>query len=406
VGLLINDYSQHFLRKKHSVALPGRMLFLDTETISEAYGQGEIHRMNIAWTCYCETRPGRDKPTEVWRYWTKANPMWSYIEGLVHTRTQLYVFAHNIFFDLQVSYFFPYFTRHGWVLDFIYDQGLTYILVIKKDKKTIRLLSTTNWFDMSLTKVGDMLNLPKLDIDFNNTTDDELATYCRRDVEIIKRAMLDYMSFVRDHDLGKFAMTRAAQSFGAYRHRFMSQKIHIHDDEDIIALEEQAYIGGRTECFRLGQQSGGPFVTLDVNSMYPFVMRQYNYPYQLVDYKIDVTPEHLDEILMKFACVAKVRVHTDIPVYAMRFNRKIVFPVGEFDTFLCTGGLQEALSRGHLKTVYKLAVYRKGDLFSRYVNYFYGLRQEAVVETNPVYTQILKKFLNSLYGKFAQWSRR
>ncbi|GAJ09130.1 unnamed protein product, partial [marine sediment metagenome] len=255
-----------------------------------------------------------------------------YVESLVHNKTQLYVFAHNIFFDLQSSWFFPLFTRWGWVLDFVHDKGLTYILVIKKDKKTIRLLSTTNWFDITVAELGDMIGLPKLEIDFTDTSDEALSIYCRRDVDIIKRAMIDYMFFVESHDLGKFAMTRAAQSLAAYRHRFMNQKIYIHSDEDSIALEEKAYIGGRTECFSLGIQSGGPFITLDINSMYPYVMRQFKYPCQLVGYKEHVDQDHLEEILSKYACAGQVTVDTNDPIYAMRHNRKIIFPVGEFET--------------------------------------------------------------------------
>ncbi|MBA7547091.1 hypothetical protein ES705_39493 [subsurface metagenome] len=329
--------------------------------------------------------------------------MWEYVAGLVHDHTQLYVFAHNIFFDLQASYFFPYFTKWGWVLDFVYDKGLTYILVIKKGRKTIRLLSTTNWFGTSVSKLGDMIDLPKLDIDFNNASDEALSVYCRRDVEIIKRVMGDYMAFVESHDLGKFAMTRAAQSLAAYRHRFMNQKIYIHSDEDIIALEEKAYVGGRTECFSLGIQSGGPFITLDVNSMYPYVMRQFQYPYQLVDYKEHVSQDHLDEILRKYSCVGQVKVSTEEPIYAVHHNGKIIFPVGEFETFLCSGGLKEALKRGHILNISKLSVYRHADLFSAYVDYFYGLRRAFQDENNPIYTRVLKLFLNSLYGKFAQW---
>lgn len=400
---MIKDYPQKLLRRNHSSALPSRMLFLDTETNPEPYEQGEIHTMRLAWSCYYERRGGPRKDTEIWLPWTKARPMWDYIAGLVHDQTQLYVFAHNIFFDLQSSWFFPLFTKWGWVLDFIHDKGLTYILVIRKGKKTIRLLSTTNWFDTKLSSLGDMIDLPKLEIDFNDTSDEALSVYCRRDVEIIKRVMLDYMSFVESNDLGKFAMTRAAQSLAAYRHRFMNQKIYIHDDEPIIDLEEKAYIGGRTECLSLGIQSGGPFLTLDINSMYPYVMRQFKYPYQLVDYKEHVNQDHLKEILDKYACVGNVKIATDDPIYALRHHGKIIFPVGEFETFLCTGGLKEALKRGHILDIKQLSIYRHADLFSSYVNYFYDLRQEAKTQENPVYTRVLKLFLNSLYGKFAQW---
>ena len=270
----MTDYPLRLLRKNHHSTMPSRIVFLDTETEQDQIGDEERHRMDMAWTCSYEKPHKGRAATEVWEFWTKQYPMWKYIEGLARKKTQLYIMAHNIFFDLQVSGFFRYFTRQGWVLEFIFDKGLTYILTIRKDKKTIKLVSTTNYFDTSLKKLGEMIGLPKLDIDFGQATDAERKIYCRRDVEILKVAMLQYIAFLEEHDLGRFSPTRAAQAFAAYRHRFMDAKINIHSDPEIIALEQKAYIGGRCECFSLGIQKGGPFISLDINSMYPYVMKQ------------------------------------------------------------------------------------------------------------------------------------
>ncbi|GAJ11499.1 unnamed protein product, partial [marine sediment metagenome] len=249
----------------------------------------------------------------------------------------------------------------------------------------------------------DMIDLSKLDVDFGTVSDEQLKTYCRRDVEIIKTVMLQYIDFIESHDLGKFSLTRAAQSFAAYRHRFMDTKINIHTDQDIIDLEQNAYIGARCECFRFGIQEAGPFLSLDINSMYPYVMKMFRYPCRLINYRKNVPLDLAKDILLKFACVADVHLETDVPVYAVKHEQRVSFPVGSFRTFLCTGGLQEAMTRGHLKKIYRMSVYQKDDLFTQYVDFFYNLRSESKQENNPVYVRMLKLFLNSLYGKFAQW---
>jgi len=399
----MTDFPQRTLRKNHRNTMPSRMVFLDTETTKTIIGHQAKHRMKIAWTCYV-TRSGLNcKVGETWKFWEKQYPMWKYIEGLAREKTQLYVLAHSIFFDLQSSGFFRYFTQSGWVLDFIYEGGLTYILVIRKEKKTIRLISTTNFFDTTVEKLGAMIGLPKLDVNFDTVSNEDLKVYCRRDVEIIKTVMLQYINFIESNDLGKFSLTRAAQSFAAYRHRFMETKISIHTDRDIVDLEQAAYIGGRCECFRFGIQEGGPFLSLDINSMYPYVMKMFQYPCRLINYRKDPPLNLVREILMKFACVADVHIETDVPVYAVKHEEKVSFPVGSFRTFLCTGGLQEAMNRGHLKKVYRMSVYKKSDLFTGYVDFFHNLRLESKQENNPVYVKMLKLFLNSLYGKFGQW---
>ncbi|GAH94157.1 unnamed protein product, partial [marine sediment metagenome] len=82
----------------------------------------------------------------------------------------------------------------------------------------------------------------------------------------------------------KFSITKASQAFCAYRFRFMDHKIYIHNDVTVQNLERSAYIGGRVECFRLGKIPGKQFVSMDINSMYPFVMKAEKYPYELVSY--------------------------------------------------------------------------------------------------------------------------
>lgn len=399
----MKDFHQRLLRKSHRKTLPSRLIFLDTEANRLLLEDREIHSMKIAWTCYYQRGPNRKADSESWRFWEKQYPLWKYIEDLTREKTGLYVVGHNIFYDLQVSGFFRYFTRSGWVLNFIYDKGLTYILVVKKRKRTLRLISTTNYFDISLKKLGDMVGLPKLDVDFDDVSDDQLKTYCHRDVEIIKVAMVQYLDFIESNDLGKFSLTKSSQSFAAYRHRFMDVKINLHSYPVVIDLESKAYIGARCECFRLGIQDGGPFVSLDINSEYPFVMKAQRYPCRLVNFRIDPPLDLVNEILLKFACVAEVHLDTDTPIYAVRQNNMVVFPVGCFKTFLCTGGLLEAARRGHLKRVYALAIYEKADLFSRYVDFFYNLRMKSKKAKNPAYVKMLKFFLNSLYGKWAQW---
>jgi hypothetical protein len=284
----------------------------------------------------------------------------------------------------------------------VYNKGLTYILVIHKDKAVLRALSTTNWFQTSLKNLGDMVGLKKLDVDFNESSLDELSIYCKRDVEIVKLAVEKYMAFLIDNDMGKFAMSRAGQSYAAFRHRFMSKKICVHQEQDISDFEREAYYGGRVECFRLGKQNKPPYVSVDVNSLYPFVMRTYQYPTRLVDYVKYPDIEMLKSALNNRAVVAEVILRTDVPAYPVRQNKKIIYPIGTFKTYVCSEGLRYAIAHKHLKDVLRASYYEKDWIFQDFVNYFYDLRNHYKSENNKEYEQFCKYILNSLYGKFGQ----
>ncbi len=396
-------FDQKAIPKNHAVAFPQNIIYLDSETEPEIVGKEEHHRMKMAWGCHVRTNgPGR-KDTESWEFFDNPYNLWKWIDACARPRTATYIFGHNIYFDLQASNFFHLMAHWGWKLDFIYDAYVTYILVVRRGRCCLKFLSTTNFFEGKLEKLGKMVGLPKLDVTFGVTSDQDLKTYCRRDVEIIKLAMEKYFAFLQSNNLGGFRMSRAAQSIGSFRHTFMKTKIYHHEEPGALGLEMDAYAGGRTECFRLGDQEGGPFVTLDINSMYPFVMRENLFPTQLLCYRQSETLENVKRYVNEVGVIAECFLDTPEPIYAFKYKRKILFPTGKIRVFLTTPGIKEALRRGHLKDVGKVAYYKMEIIFKEFVDELYFLRLKYQNEGNAVYSKMIKILLNSLYGKFAQY---
>jgi len=398
----MQDFTCHVIRANHARGTPADVVYLDTETVSRVEGAYSVQEFRLGVTCAARYSGDGGVLDEEWRVWDNRDNLNRYLESRAAPKKALWVFAHNAFFDLQACGFFEHFTRSGWVLEFYYERQLTYILVIRKKRRTIRVISTTNFFPYRVEQLGAMVGLEKLRIDFAAAGQEELARYCRRDVEIIKRTMERYFDFLRTHDMGRFAATTASQAMHAYRHRFMTQKIYVHSDEDVQKLERRAYFGGRTECFFIGRVADIPVATLDVNSMYPWVMSRYAVPRRLVRFEPVAEIEQVQEWLQTHAVVAQVELDTDEPIYALRMHRKVCFPTGRFETYLCSPGLQEAIKRGHLRWVGKVAVYEKAFLFTKYVLELYALRLQFQERGQAEYALFVKLLLNSLYGKWAQ----
>jgi hypothetical protein len=396
------DVPSHVLRKNHQTVLPKRVLYLDVETKSLDAGNTVKHRLKLAWTCL-ETYGNKAKGVnDAWEIFHDTKRFAEYLEVCALVDTPLWVIGHNVFFDLQSSDFFHYFTLSGWSLDFVYDKGLTYILCIRKGRRKIKIVSSTNYYDCSLADLGKLIGLPKLDVKFGSASEKELSEYCHRDVEIVKKAMEYYFRFIEEHDLGKFSMTKSSQAFNAYRHRFMNHKLYRHTDSEIVLLERSAYHGGRTECFRYGKQEEDLYCTLDINSMYPFVMKSYPLPVKCIDFRKNVQPESIAPLLKDYSVVAECCIETDEPVYAIKYNDKTVFPVGNFTAFLCTPGVRYAIEHGHLKSIKQIAIYEQQNIFAEYVDYFFELRQQYKLAKNKIMQTLCKYFMNTLYGKFGQ----
>jgi hypothetical protein len=391
----------HYLRRNHRRQLPHHILALDTESSSTRQGKDEVHRFRLGWTCAAQLDPIGELALESWRLWRSRYQLCRYIDGLAPAEGTLYVYGVNVFVDLQLIGFFYYLSRWGWGEPFIFDRGLSYILSIRRGKQRIRVLSVTNFWQASARALGAMLGLPKYDIDFERCSDEELAIYCFRDTEIAVEAVARWYATVARLDLGLAASSLAGQAYNCYRHRYMRRKILAHQDAEVRALEASGYYGGRCECWRLGAQREGPYVALDINSLYPYVMSSHPMPAVCTDYLEPCSLVDLADVLREHGAIAEVELDTPLPIYPLRLEGKLLFPTGRFVTVLCTGSLQEALRRGHLLAVRRAACYRMEDLFSEYVRDFYLLRLEAQAEGRGVEAKAAKLLLNSLYGKFA-----
>lgn len=399
---ITEQFSAKLLRPVGGKYVPVKWMFFDSETVTEVVDGVDTQRFKLGWTCYWDRWSGHWPGIKEWNYWESEEDVCKYFHEVCNRDRQLLLVGHNIFFDLQACGFFHYMTEWKWKLDFIYDKGMTYILRCKRSGATLTVLSTTNWFDQSLRGLGKVVGLEKGEVDFRTATKDELMVYCRRDVEILVKAMKYYIDFLRKNRLGKFSITKASQAFSSYRHRFMDHKILLHVKQEAKMLEREAYIGGRCECFRIGEQTGGPFVLLDVNSMYSFVMKTHEYPWEIVEWNQHLDIERYTDILKSHCVVAEVEVDTPEPVFAVRQGGKTIFPVGNFVCFLCSRGMQYALEHGYLKRIINSAVYRKANLFEGYIDYFHALRMKYKRQENEVMALLTKYMENSLYGKFAQ----
>lgn len=401
------------------------MIFFDTETYEDWLSDdAKANRLRLGVGIYVQKRKDTGKQRkEVFDFRT-IDGFWNKVLSYCTKHRPLYIIAHNIKFDIQVLGRFERLRNEGFVCEkYIEDQGKVIIkfarpngikIQYKKGKdgkrkphpapqfERIIFLDNMNLFNTSLGKLGESIGYGKGNVDFNMVDDDTLLDYCRNDVEIMVKAWEILRDFILKNDLGHQKMTIASTAFTAYRHRFMTYPIYIHDNEFANDLEREAYRGARTEPFKIGEFKGEPFYKLDVNSMYPYVMRNFNYPYNLVSCIRHPRMGDLFEIMQNYQVVAKVKLKTDSSIYGVRYKGKLTFPVGEFITTLTHPELERAIKEGQVMDVLSLSYYEAAPLFRDYVDFFYNARKQYKSEGNYAFSYLCKVLLNSLYGKFGQ----
>lgn len=394
----------HYLKGNLKTELPTRLCFVDTETTAGPESEGlRTHSLKLGWACRVELPHGKRAYHEEWLSFSAPNQFWEWLTQRADSKSKLYVFAHNWNFDLFALQGLPELTRLGFKCTFWVADGKNFIFKFRResDQKTLVLLDTFNYSKSSLAVLGEGVGVPKLSIDFGHSSKSELSRYCKQDVLILKVFVLGLIDFIRVNDLGGFTYSTASLAFRSFRHRFMSHKILIHRLQGAIDLERSSYRGGRVEPFFLGEVRGRRLFKLDVDSMYPFVMRSNPYPTKIKWLESSLTVRRLKAYLREYAVIADADIQISKPAIALK-RRKLIFPIGRFRVSLTSPELEWVLKNGRILKVHRAAVYERAPIFEAYVDFFHGLKLKAKAEGNVFWYNQTKAYLNHLYGKFGQ----
>lgn len=392
----------HILKVEKSLAIPRHLIFFDTETKQERINDSEIRqRLRLGWAVYYSRPYGRHLEKMVWTEFYNESTFWDFVFSNTGRKVKLWVIARNISFDFTIVQGWRYLKHEGYKLKFFYSAGSTTIISVHKKGSSIVFLDSMNWFVESLKKTGERIGLPKLEIDFENCTEQELSIYCRRDVEIELKNFQTFIAFLERNHIARLCYTRGSTAMSCYLLNHYTIPIYIHNNKQAINLERESYKGGRTECFFIGELKNENYYTVDVNSLYPFVMANNNYPTKYIKIMHQLGMDNLLTLLKDKAVVSKVLINTPEPVYAVKQSRTI-FPIGRFWATLCTPELKYALKHNHIEAISTTVIYEQAELFRSYVEKLYALRMEFKSNGITEYEDLCKKMLNSLYGKFGQ----
>lgn len=302
----------------------------------------------------------------------------------------------------------------------INEMGAFYSMEIyfKADKKKpnkVTIYDSLKILNFSVEKIAKDFNLPirKLEIDYKAKrevnhilTDDEIA-YIKNDVEIMARA-LDIL-----FKMGLTKMTIASDAISFYKGLNKNFKLYypILDytvDENI----RRSYKGGFTYLNPLyKEKETGKGIVLDVNSLYPSVMKNEKLPigeplYFEGKYKDDKLYNLYVQVI---SCSFKLKSNM-IPTIQIKGNLSFIpneyleSSKGDIVTLTLTNVDLELFLKHY--EVYDLT-YHGGykfksikGLFNNYIDYWSEEKIKAKKEGNGARYLISKLLLNALYGKF------
>lgn len=378
----------HFLKHNAKSEIPSNLLFVDTEAnIKESDGL-QLQTFRLGYAIHVRNDSSKSYPL------ASVDEFHSLLDKVAYSKSLLYVFAHNMAYDYAILKLDSYISSRNLEIKL---RAIDSVFLIKAGN--IVFLSSTNYYRQSLKELGKMFGLSKMESpDFSDVSDSRLMKYCQRDTEVLANVILKHIAFIQTNDLGSFKPTIAGQAFAAYRHRFMSHQLLVHDFPEILEMARVSYRGGRCETFRMGKFK--EIYKLDINSMYPFVMKTEKYPTIPFSNK-PILDCPVDSLESKDFIMADCNMILKEPLIATKRD-KLFFPIGNVRQVILKPEIDMILKHpeiGEIVKVNAMVTYESENIFSEYVDFFYKLRCDS---DNEAIKGMCKLFLNSLYGKLGQ----
>lgn len=362
---------------------------------------------------------------------TYGNTMDGFFDFLMNTENSTYYF-HNLKFDGE--FIMVYLFEHGFkhVIDrkeeatktfttLISDKGQFYSIKIifeKANKKTkyVQIYDSLKILPFSVAQIAKGFNLPisKLEIDYKAEREigyvltPEEEDYLRNDVEIMARSL----DVLFRQDLKK--MTQGSNALHDYKQTVTKKKFEqwfpIPDyDHDV----RQSYKGGYTYLNPLYRERDiGEGLVLDVNSLYPSVMRDRPLPFgEGIFFQGKYEPDRLYNLYVQmFTCQFELK-EGYLPTIQLKNNLAFIptqylTTSGDEEVTMCLTSVDLELFLEHYH-VYNIE-WHSGwkfksttGLFTTYIDKWTKVKIESTLNGNKAMRTLAKLMLNALYGKFA-----
>lgn len=278
---------------------------------------------------------------------------------------------------------------------------------INKNKKKVTFIDTMNYAQLSVEKLGKLINIPKMKspsclgtIPKTKKDMDDLIAYNINDAKVSKLALKKlFESFILLGGVPK--PTIASQAMNIFKAKYLKGEYAVFSDE-ILYEQFLSYYGGRTEAFARGKlNKNDEYKLYDINSLYPFCMLK-----KMPDpNSLRITHKNTLDYINNYEGVSYVSIfcpYMEYPLLPYRTKSKLLFPIGEFKGWYTHIELRKAIEIGYvIKKVHKTHYFNEVCYpFTSFVNDLYSMRR-SYPSTDPMH-YVCKIVMNSLYGKFGQ----
>ena len=388
------------MRPNEVTRIPRRHIFLDTEARKTLRKGWEEQQWRCGAAIFWRGRKG-GKPKEYSRGYRDPMSLWSDVTEFASYKGRTVLWTHNVGYDVRVSDALRALPKLGWNLTAHNLAARSTWLVWRRGESTLVVADSTSVFATTIKQMGKWFGFEKLDLPDDDATDETWMDRCATDVAILARAVLAYLGWLDENDMGNWQMTGNGQSYATFRHQFLTHMMEVHDNDDALAAERRALWCGRTEAYWHGESRQGRLYELDFHCAYARIAADNAVPVRLVG-EIPSGYDWRNRMARPdVAALAEVTVECETPLVPTEFDGRILWPIGRFRTTLWDPELKLLMARGARVQFHRGWLYRKEPALAAWARWILsGL--DADDEIVPAYQKhILKLWSRALIGRFA-----
>lgn len=242
----------HNIRRNELTRVPGRHVFIDTEADSDHKRGVSRQQWQCAVAIYATRKRSGEYVTDS-RDYRNPQDLWADVSDFAGSEGRTIVWAHNLAYDVRISCLFSELPAVGWTLvgHNIAPRGTWFEW--RRNKQTLVFTDSFSVYPTSIKRIGEWFGITKPNLP---TGDADMGTWldrCRSDCRILATAILRYLTWLKEEDLGNWQLTGNSQAWATFRHRFLTHKMTVHNEEEVLAAEKRAMWTGRCEAYWHGE---------------------------------------------------------------------------------------------------------------------------------------------------------
>lgn len=392
----------HNVRANHAEWTPAVVCYLDTETVTRPHPAGELLALRL-WVARLDVRrpKRRTDPVRDYRDGDTADELADVIDGWSRRFPSLWLYAHNLAFDLSTTRLPDLLAARGWELGDAALSGKAPWLRMRHGSRRLCLSDSWSWLPVALEQVGAVSGRPKPPLPA--ARDDRAAwlARCRGDVDVMAGAISDLMTWWDRAGLGRWTITGAAAGWNAYRHIKAPQPVTVDPDPDGVRSDRAAVHGGRRSVWCVGTYHAGPYLELDLEAAHLTVCRDLPLPVKRTR-RFDTLPvDHWAIGRWDRGILAQCTIATDRPRWPCRVGGQTFYPVGRFVTTLADPDIVAARTLGALEAVGPGYMHRVGWNMVAWAHWCKRVLDGEVPDAPAVARVAAKAWGRSVPGKWA-----